>query len=571
MKTVVLALGLVWATSTLAQPVPIAQPPATDAGYAVQDPVSIPTSGKASLSAIIVRKPGQVERLPTILFYTTYDEGPGDAIFGKTAVDHGYVGVVAYARGIRTKAGDYVPYEHEGDDTHAVIDWISRQPWSDGRVAMYGGSYTGFAQWAATRRLHPALKTIVPQVAIMPGFDTPTENGVCSSMLCFDWAHSILGGGPLPNDFYDQWYAKGTPYRTLDAQAGKSNRIFQRWLDHPADDAYWRAMTPTPKEFARLDIPVLTTTGYYDGAQIGALEYLKRHTRYNAHAQHYLVIGPYDHRGAQRKAATELMGYTIDPVAEIDMVALAYAWFDYVLRGAPKPALLQDRINYEVMGANTWRHAPSLAAMADDTLTLYLADRAQGKDHALTPQRPDRAGFVPQVVDFRDRTTQNNYFTPFIVNPTLDASNGLVYATEPFAEPFSIDGALSGELGASIDKRDMDVSVSLYEGLPDGTYFYLTHYLGRASYAHDRGKRRLLRPGVRETIPFDATRLVARRIGKGSRLVVVLNVNKHPYDIINYGTGKEVGEERIEDAGAPLHVKWYADSYIRLPIVRGTE
>ena len=108
MKTVVLALGLVWATSTLAQPVPIAQPPATDAGYAVQDPVSIPTSGKASLSAIIVRKPGQVERLPTILFYTTYDEGPGDAIFGKTAVDHATAVSVlgGYAPGCQTRSAD---------------------------------------------------------------------------------------------------------------------------------------------------------------------------------------------------------------------------------------------------------------------------------------------------------------------------------------------------------------------------------------------------------------------------------------------------------------------------------
>ena len=43
-----------------------------------------------------------------------------------------------------------VPYEHDGDDARAVIDWISRQPWSDGRVGMYGGSYNGFTQWAAT-------------------------------------------------------------------------------------------------------------------------------------------------------------------------------------------------------------------------------------------------------------------------------------------------------------------------------------------------------------------------------------------------------------------------------------
>lgn len=44
--------------------------------------------------------------------------------------------------------------------------------WCNGKVAMIGGSYLGFSQWA-TKKLHPALKTIVPQVAVAPGVDFP--------------------------------------------------------------------------------------------------------------------------------------------------------------------------------------------------------------------------------------------------------------------------------------------------------------------------------------------------------------------------------------------------------------
>ena len=70
------------------------------------------------------------------------------------------------------------PYENEQDDIYDIIDWISKQEWCNGKVGMYGGSYTGFSQWSTVKNSHPALKTIVPQVAVMPGFDAPMENNV---------------------------------------------------------------------------------------------------------------------------------------------------------------------------------------------------------------------------------------------------------------------------------------------------------------------------------------------------------------------------------------------------------
>lgn len=60
--------------------------------------------------------------------------------------------------------------------------------------------------------------------------------------------------------------------------------------------------------------------------------------------------------------------------------------------------------------------------------------------------------------------------------------------------------------------------------------------------------------------------MVSKLIPRGSRLVIVLNVNKHPFEIINYGTGKDVSDETIKDAKEPLQIKWYTDSYIKIPI-----
>ena len=48
------------------------------------------------------------------------------------------------------------------------------------------------------------------------------------------------------------------------------------------------------------------------------------------------------------------------------------------MRDGKKPSLLKDKINYQVMGANEWRHAPSLEKMSNETLTLYLTDKKVG-------------------------------------------------------------------------------------------------------------------------------------------------------------------------------------------------
>lgn len=544
-------------TTTFAQ-----QPAPADSLYTIQDSVSIPTRSGIAISAIIVRPKAATAPLPALLFYTTYHQGAGDAIFGKRSADRDYVGVVAYARGIRTDIRQYAPYEHEKTDVYDIIDWVSKQPWCNGSVGMYGGSYTGFSQWATVKNRHPALKTIVPQVAVMPGFDTPMENNVQLNLGLY-WPHdNIYKKEPIRRSLPFEWFESGIAFGSLDSLAGYRNDIFQKWLQHPAYDSYWQSMVPTPAEYSWIDIPVLTTTGYYDGSQLSALEYFRLHTRHNPNANHYFVIGPYDHWGGQRRPAKTLMGYAIDSVANVSMQELAYQWLDYVLKGKPKPALLKDKVTYQVMGTNTWKHAPSLRAMNNDTLTFYLDQQI------LSTVKPKKQGAQKQTVDFRDRQSQNNYFTPEILFDTLDASNGLVFTSKPLAHALELNGAFSGKLWATINKRDMDVSLALYERLPNGRYFFLTRYVGRASYARDNTKRQLLTPNKRAEIPFEKTRFVSKKIGAGSRLVILLNVNKHPFEIINYGSGKPVSAETIRDAGQPLQIQWHNDSYIQIPVWR---
>ena len=55
-------------------------------------------------------------------------------------------------------------------------------------------------------------------------------------------------------------------------------------------------------------------------------------------------------------------------------------------------------------------------------------------------------------------------------------------------------------------------------------------------------------------------------MAKGSRLLVILNGLKAPFAPVNYGTGKDVSDESITDADAPLQIQWHNDSFVTLPL-----
>jgi hypothetical protein len=112
----------------------------------------------------------------------------------------------------------------------------------------------------------------------------------------------------------------------------------------------------------------------------------------------------------------------------------------------------------------------------------------------------------------------------------------------------------------------MDIGIALFEIMPDGRYFHLSYYMGRASYSKDMSKRNLLTPGKLELISFDRTRMVCRQLSKGSRLLVVLDINKNSSAQVNFGTGKDVSDETLEDGKVPLQIKWYNDSVIKIPV-----
>ncbi|AYZ35350.1 CocE/NonD family hydrolase [Chryseobacterium indologenes] len=525
-----------------------------------------------TLTITIVRKKQNTTPLPVILTSNIY-AGQIDDFFGKRAATYNYVGAVVNTRGKRNSNNVNNPFEHESEDIYDVIDWVSKQPWSNGKVGMIGGSYLGFSQWAAVKKLHPALKTIVPQVAVGIGIDYPAQNNIFMSYM-LQWIQYVTNNKLTDEaDFTNaakwdsintKWYKSGKAFRSLDSISGKPSKIFQRWLDHPGYDQYWQKMIPYKEDFSKINIPILTTTGYYDDDQIGALYYYKEHHQYNKNADHYVVIGPYNHGGAQSFGFTYVNGNPIDPVARISIDDLAFSWFDYILKGGKKPDLLKDRINFQVMNTNTWKHVSGLDKMHTSTLKFYLQDL---KNTSSVFNKPGKKDFTSQTVDFTIRDDKDTYYKSG-KKDSIKTTNSIVFESEVLDKEMIFSGNISGFFNVSINKKDFDTETSLYQIQPDGKSFLLSTHMVRASYAKDNAGRKLLTPDVIEQIPVNNSIFMSKKIEKGSKLLLLVGVNKNPNWQINYGTGKNVSDETVQDAGKPLEIKWYNDSYVEIPVYK---
>lgn len=97
-----------------------------------------------------------VKQAPVVLIRTPYDRTKQKGI-AERWVKAGYVFVAQDCRGTRASEGVLAPYNNEGQDGFDAIEWITRQPWCNGRVGMVGGSYVGAVQWQAAVENPPGL------------------------------------------------------------------------------------------------------------------------------------------------------------------------------------------------------------------------------------------------------------------------------------------------------------------------------------------------------------------------------------------------------------------------------
>jgi putative CocE/NonD family hydrolase len=541
------------------------------ARYVAETDLRIPVRGGVIFASLV--RPGRTsDALPTLLRFTL-DPAEDDA--HRSAVK-GYVGVTAYVRGrMPDGTGAVWPFIRDGEDAAAVIDWIAQQAWSDGRVCMLGDGYSGYAAWAAARLRPAALKAIATIAPMAPGIDFPKAGQIFRNAMV-RWAQEHANAEPLragpdanPDATWQaldaRWYRGNRPYWDIDrVLIGKRSRLIRTWLTHPSHDRYWQKFLPSAQQFARIDIPVLSFAGYY-GADAGALYFHQEHLRNRPQADTTLLLGPYDAASIRLGTAPTLRGYTLDPVARVDLPELRLQWFDHILKGANKPSLLMDRINYQVMGADQWRHVPALEAPKRTPLRLYLDTREREEPRRLLPTASEGGGNARLSVDLADRRDVRIPWPDALRANQLPTRNRISFASDPLLEDTEIVGSLRGVFDITPSRQDVDFNVSVYEQTASGEYRLLFDpYDFRASYAANRVRRRLLRAGERQLLAFTAERVTACRLAAGSRIVLLIGLNRRADRQVNYGSGKDVNSETIADAKWPVRVRWHARSYVEI-------
>lgn len=352
------------------------------------------------------------------------------------------------------------------------------------------------------------------------------------------------------------------------------------WLDHAGDETFNLAAEATPADLARITMPVLTATGYFDDDQAGALRYYRRHIA-NAPAavagKHYLIIGPWDHFGTQSPTKV-IDGLAISEAAVLDMKKLNADWDDWALGRGPRPALLQDRVAYFMLGADEWRYANSLeAASSGKDLTLFLiAPEGTPKDlfhsGALSPSRPGTEppaiivsdpGELPEL-DVARYDANENLTSQF----RAYQKRAIIFHSQPLAQSLEIAGQINLKLAIQADAPDFDLWAQLQMVLPDGSAVQLGQDIRRARFRDGPFRQELLKPDQIAEIGFDFN-WMARRIPAGARLRLVIAPLNSPDYQKNYNTGGRIGYERPEN-GRIAHIKLFHDgrrpSCLQLPL-----
>jgi putative CocE/NonD family hydrolase len=581
-------------------PTPSPTPPAAD--YDLHWGVKIPMRDKVELNATLYLpktpgRSGQIGKTPVVFTLTPYIS---DSYHARAAyfASQGYAYALVDVRGRGNSGGEFEPFVNDARDGHDLVEWFAKQPFCDGKVAMWGGSYAGFDQWATAKEFPAHLATIVPVAAAHPGLDYPFPQNV-GITYDMQWYTFTSGRTGQQNLFGDQkfWrtkfldaYKKHIPFKSLDSFVGNPSVNFQRIVKHPTPDAYYDAMLPTPEQFKKMTLPILTITGQYDGDELGALTYYRDHLANaspEARAKHFLIIGPWDHAGT-RTPTDEVGGVKFGSAAVIDLNDLHRQWYDWTMKNGRKPEFLKNQVAYYVLApGNTgtngeWKYADNFETLVANPKTFYLDSKngdANGvfRSGALI-EKLSSGGVDTFTYDPLDTTRGETVegTDPKEKTAGLDQTyalsigkDGLVYHTDPLPKETPLIGCPAVTLWLSIDTPDVDLSAQLYEIQPDGTSIALWSDIRRLRYRESLREAKLVKPGEIVRCDFNPGLFVARRLMKGSRLRLVVSAVNSILFQKNYCSGGIVAEETAKDART-CHIQVYHDaeraSAIQLPL-----
>lgn len=469
---------------------------------------------------------------PTVLMRTPYGRTNINQIFATLFAERGFNVVSQDVRGRFGSEGEFEPYVNEARDGQATLAWIAEQPWSNGRIGMYGQSYVGFVQWAAAASGTPHLHAMVPAIT-QSNLGGPTDQGFMWLDRTLRWIllleamtdQSLPAWQKMALSYYapmqNRRVAAGwhhLPIATADtAVLGHPQDFYQTWAQHyQPDDPYWQAVD-LRRKVADIAVPMHLVAGWYDIFLQGQLaDYAALR---EAGHQPYLTIGPWTHMDQQGMVAAVREGLS---------------WFTAKLKGEGD-AVRPSPVRLYLQGADQWRdyEAWPPPAQASPFYLQALGQLGTAEPPAGSPPdqyRYDPADPTPNLGGALLSTEAGR-----VDNRPLEARpDVLTYTTEPLIEPLTVIGHVRLRLYVRSSLDHTDFYGRLCDVQPDGRSLNVCDGLLRVQPG--RGEPQ---PDGSLLVEVDMT-ATAYRFLPGHRLRLQVSSGAHPRISRNLGTGEPV-------------------------------
>jgi len=503
-------------------------------------------------------RPDVEGKFPVLLERTPYRRSTwGYGVdFAQRAASRGYVVFLQDVRGRYTSEGEWYPFLHESEDGYDTIEWIAAQPYSDGRVGMFGGSYVGATQMLAAIAHPPHLAGICPVVtasdyhdgwvyqggAFEQWFDESWTSGLAQESLEHQVAR--LPNGPeevkvLPLTAYPVF--SRNPIDQINASTSALAPYFLDWLAHPSYGDYWSRWS-IEEHYTEIRVPALHVAAWYDLFLGGSLRnYIGLKTRAateEARKGQRLLIAIGGHAGGGRKIGEVDFGPEAEKFNENEVTL---HWYDFLFKGVQNEFATGKPVKLFVMGMNQWRDEDDWPLARAKSTKYFLhsggrANTAQGNGSLsiVTPATEpsdkfdyDPANPVPTIGGPLCCDSDHLAPGPRDQRSVEARDDVLVYSTSPLAHDLEVTGPVRLEFFAASSAVDTDFTAKLVDVAQDGTAINLTEGILRTRYRDSQTRPALLNPGQAYPLSIDlwSTSYVFR---SGHRLRLEISSSNFP-------------------------------------------
>lgn len=487
-----------------------------------------------------VYRPAGKGRRPALLQRTPYSKNPGaaDSQFHRLA-RAGFVVVVQDTRGRYMSDGVAVPHD-EGADGYDTVEWVASLPYVDGRVGMFGGSYSATVQLLAAPLRPPHLVALFPSASYASRYDMVFQGGAFYLGDGLSWSlgqakdvrrrmlepqanrDGELGLSPEERkQLQSEWY-RHLPLNTIEAlQLRRYSPGYFDLLQHPSYDTFWTTFDVAAKH-PQFEVPAYHLTGWYDSLLNGTLANFSG-LRANAGTERArrnqrLIVGPWTHARPTTNT-TKIGDVEFGADAGFDSEGLIVRWFRHWMPSddRTRTETVADwpgaPVRLFLMGENRWRDEQEWPLRRAQPTRFYLhstrgANGLAG-DGQLSQAAPARGAASSDTFTYDpEKPVPTGLFGAYSRMPVdrreiQQRPDVLVYTSDPLTAPLEVTGSITAVLYISTTAKDTDFTAAVSDVQPDGTARALTDGILRARYRKSRTTPELLVPGTRYEVRID--------------------------------------------------------------------